>query len=80
MFLTENLYTVGLSCVLCASANQADFPTEIAIHFSGYKNLDKPVILAFPRILVCLDCGFSQFALPEAELQELRDEITPPNG
>lgn len=67
------LYWSAMSCALCMSANQVDFPTEIAFHFPGYKNLDKPHILAFPRVLVCLDCGFSQFNLPETGLQALRD-------
>ena len=52
----------------CGSGNQAEFSAEINIHFSGLKNLDKPSVLVFPKLLVCLDCGLSQFTLPETEL------------
>jgi hypothetical protein len=38
------------------------------IHFSGLKNLNKPGAWVFPKLLVCLDCGFSQFTVPVAEL------------
>jgi hypothetical protein len=38
------------------------------IHFSGLRNIDNPGILAFPKILVCLDCGFSQFTISNAGL------------
>jgi hypothetical protein len=48
-----------------------EFAAEINIHFSGLKNLDKPSVLVFPRILVCLDCGFSRFTAPEAALELL---------
>jgi hypothetical protein len=37
-------------------------------HFSGLKNLDKPGVQVFPRLLVCLDCGFSRFTIPEGAL------------
>jgi hypothetical protein len=60
-----------MSCHSCASTNQKDFSTEIMVHFSGLENLDKPAVLSFPRVLVCLECGFSQFMLPETELSQL---------
>jgi hypothetical protein len=44
----------------------------MAIHFLGAKNIDKPVVWVFPEIVVCLECGTAQFAVPEAELCELK--------
>jgi hypothetical protein len=38
------------------------------IHFPGAMNLNKPGVWAFPKLLVCLDCGFSHFTTPETEL------------
>ena len=61
-----------MSCMLCASDNQAEFTAEIMIHFSGRRNINNPGLLSFPKISVCLDCGFSDFAIPEAELQKLK--------
>ena len=57
-----------MSCQSCASGREKEFAAEINIHFSGLKNLDKPGVLVFPKILVCLDCGFSRFTAPEAAL------------
>lgn len=44
---------------------------EIAVHFSGLENLDKPHVYISPELVVCLDCGISQFMVPEAELRLL---------
>ncbi len=56
------------SCELCTSGRQAEFPTEMIIHFFGLKNLDKPGVRVFSKLLVCLDCGFARFTTPEAAL------------
>jgi hypothetical protein len=65
MFATGGIV---MSCLLCASGNHGEFASEIVIHFRGLKNLDKPTVWLFPKLLVCLDCGFSQFAIPQTEL------------
>jgi len=57
-----------MSCLSCASDNLAEFAAEVNVHFLGLKNLDKPSVFIFPKLLVCLDCGFSWFATPETEL------------
>jgi hypothetical protein len=57
-----------MSCPLCGSGNQAELTAEMVIHFSGLKNLDKPGVWVFPKLLVCLDCGYSHFTVPERKL------------
>jgi len=57
-----------MSCQLCGSGNGTKLDAEMVIHFSGLKNLDKPGVLVFPKLLVCLDCGGSQFKIREREL------------
>ena len=52
----------------CQSANQSTFNGEIAIHFPGLEGVDKPIVWVFPKVLVCLNCGFTEFAVPEKEL------------
>ena len=39
----------------------------MGIHFMGLRNLDKPTVWLFPRLLVCMDCGFAEFNIPEDE-------------
>jgi len=58
-------------CKRCASENPSAFNGEIAIHFSGLKGLDKPIVLLFPQLRVCLKCGFTEFTVPEKELSVL---------
>jgi hypothetical protein len=38
------------------------------VHFPDLKNLDKLPVFIFPQLLVCLDCGFTEFDLPKAEV------------
>ena len=59
------------SCLSCQSANQIEYPAEINIHFPGINGLKIPTVWVFPRLQVCLDCGFTQFIIPDAELETL---------
>jgi hypothetical protein len=61
-----------MPCESCKSVNVTEFTAEMVIHFSGIKNVANPGVLAFPKVLVCLDCGLSRFTLPEGELGLLR--------
>jgi hypothetical protein len=60
-----------MSCLSCGSGNQAELTTEMVIHFSGVKNLDKPGVWVFAKFLVCLDCGCSHFTVPERKLASI---------
>ena len=61
-----------MACSGCGSNNRTEFGGEINIHFGGLKNLDKPSVLMFPNMQVCLDCGFASFIISETDLQVLR--------
>ena len=60
-----------MPCKSCGSVNLKKLSAEIGIHFPGLKNIDKPVVWVFPEVVVCLDCGTAEFAVPEAELRQL---------
>jgi hypothetical protein len=64
-------------CALCASSKQAEFPSEIALHFPGLINWGKPHVFIFPKALVCLECGLLQCAIPENQLRQLKNGIAP---
>lgn len=55
-------------CNACGSDKHSRFTAEIAIHSPGLKGIDKPHVLVFPEILVCLNCGKTEFTIPEGEL------------
>jgi hypothetical protein len=55
-------------CLSCGSTKQAELTAEMMIHFRGLAHLDKPGVLLFSNIRVCLGCGLSRFTIPETEL------------
>ena len=57
-----------MTCLSCPSAKQAELTAEMVVHFPGQEHLAKPGVWLFPKLVVCLDCGFSRFTVPEAEL------------
>ena len=57
-----------MSCQSCGSGNEAELTAEMLVHFPGLKNFDKPAVWLFPKLLICLDCGYSHFTVPESEL------------
>ena len=60
-----------LPCKVCGSENVQKLRGEIAMRVPGLKNIDKPVVWLFPDILVCMDCGIAEFAVPGDELRLL---------
>jgi len=60
-----------MPCKSCASQNQSKFSAEMNIHLPGFNGLEKPTVWIFPEIVVCLDCGFAECAIPECELHKL---------
>ena len=60
-----------MKCANCSLDALAAFSAEIMIHCVGVENRDFPGVLIFPKLLVCLECGRTQFAIPQAELQQL---------
>jgi hypothetical protein len=62
-----------MPCKSCGSVNQRKFNAEMGIRFLGLKNIDKPIMWILPELIVCLDCGTAEFAVPEAELRRLAE-------
>jgi hypothetical protein len=69
-----------MPCNSCGSVNQNKFSAEMGIHFLGLKNIDKPVVWVFPELVVCMDCGTAEFAVPEAELRQLQQSDSAATG
>jgi hypothetical protein len=66
----------GGSCQSCASSRKMKFLGEICLHFpGGLESLDKPLVWAFPKVVVCLDCGLAQFTVPDAELKLIQENL-----
>ena len=57
-----------MECKACGADTQIKLTAEMALHFPGLKDIDKPLVWVFPEVLVCPDCGVAVFAVPETEL------------
>ena len=60
-----------MSCKSCQSTNQRVFESEISIHFPELKNLRRSPVIAFPDLLICFNCGFTETRIEDGELHEL---------
>ena len=65
-----------MRCQSCQSTSQVGFPAEIAIHFPGRENLNTQSVFVFPHIVICLDCGSTNFTVPKAELQSIGERAS----
>ncbi len=62
-----------MPCKSCGSVDQRNFSAEMAIHFLELKNIDKPSVWVFPAVVVCLNCGTAEFAVPVEDLRQLKE-------
>ena len=62
-----------MSCTQCASDEIKAFNGEVAIHFPGLKGLEQPIVWVFPKMMVCLHCGFAEFIVPEEQRKQLQE-------
>jgi hypothetical protein len=60
-----------MTCKSCTSDNRLEFCAEINVHFNGWEGLNRPGVFVFPKLFVCMDCGFTEFAIPARELTGL---------
>jgi hypothetical protein len=67
-----------MSCRSCHSDKQTLVPSEICIHFpGGLEALSKGTVTVLPQLLICLNCGFTECWISEAELRLLRKTDSP---
>ena len=62
---------VNVGCQQCGSSNQSKFAAEVAVRSPKLKDPDNLPLLVFPQLLVCLDCGATEFKFSDEELRLL---------
>lgn len=55
-------------CPKCESNAVSVFPAEIRLYRTTARILSHPPLTPSPDIQVCLDCGWSEFAIPRSYL------------
>jgi hypothetical protein len=62
-------------CRSCRSETQAPFNAEIAVSFAKFPTaLTNPPVYMVGQMMVCLNCGFAEVAIPQTELSVLLSE------
>ena len=55
-----------MPCSGCHSRNLREFDSEITIHIEqGIGDLTQSNVVVFPKITICIDCGFMQGQIKE---------------
>jgi hypothetical protein len=60
-----------MPCKSCGFESLYKFGGEIALHFRGLENINKPIVWVFSAVFVCLNCGAAEFTVPENQLAML---------
>lgn len=64
-----------MACKSCASEKQQYFSGELSVAFLAIEKLKKGPIYIVRKVLVCLDCGYTEIVIPTAELEQLREGL-----
>jgi hypothetical protein len=58
----------SVACPNCQSAQVSIIPAEIRLYRNRQRTLSHPPLTPTPDIRVCMDCGWSEFAIPRSWL------------
>lgn len=53
----------SVTCRKCHSEACTVYPADVRIYLNGSRTLSAPPITPAPKILVCLECGWSEFSV-----------------
>ena len=51
-------------CKQCQSENCAVFPADVRIYLNGARSFSAPPINPAPNVVICMECGWSEFLTP----------------
>ena len=61
-----------MACKGCGSEKQQYFSGELSVAFPAIEKLKQAPVYVVQKILVCLNCGYTELIIPTAELAQLR--------
>ena len=69
-------------CPKCQSGAVSIVPAEIRLYRNGPRTMSHPPMTPSPDIQICLDCGWSEFAVPRSWLsagwlRSMRPTVSP---
>jgi hypothetical protein len=51
------------TCKHCMAENCAIFPADVRIYLNGARSVSAPPINPAPNVVICLECGWSEFVV-----------------
>jgi len=64
-----------MPCKQCGSENLKRWNSELGVHKGGAGDrLTEPLVVLFPKLRICLTCGFAEFRLHPSELAQLVED------
>ena len=54
-----------------------DLDGQLAIHFPGRRDPDKPHVLVYSNLKACLNCGHVEFVLSDEQLEQVKNGVFP---
>ncbi len=57
-----------MNCPKCQSSSVSVIPAEIRLYRNCLRTLSHPPMTPSPDVMVCLDCGWSEFSIPRSWL------------
>jgi len=64
-----------MACKTCGSEKQQHFSGELSVTSLAIEILKQAPVYVVQKILVCLDCGYTELIVPTAELAQLRKSM-----
>ena len=61
-----------MACKACASESQQHFSGELTLVFPGVERLNLAPVYICQKILVCLNCGYTELLVPATGVEKLR--------
>ena len=59
-------------CKECGGNDPRTFNGEVSMQFGGLDGMNKPIVIVYSKVDVCLKCGLAGFKITEPELAVLR--------
>jgi hypothetical protein len=57
-----------MTCTKCDSQALSSFPADVRLYLNGSRTISAPPMNPSPKITVCLNCGHSEFSVPQVWL------------
>jgi len=64
-----------MACKACSSDNLQKLDAELTASLPVVKAVTAAPVYVCQKLLVCMDCGFAEFVIPDKELQSLKDRV-----